>query len=61
MVVLFILPRVVSREYHVPESIASVLDTVSGLALLVLFVLAIRMIICMPSQFFSRTPRNSSG
>jgi hypothetical protein len=61
MAVLFILPRVVLREYHVPDSIAFVLDTISSLALLVLLVLGIRMIKAILLQLFNRAPRNSSS
>src|SRR5262245_3633770 len=61
MAVLFILPRVIMRDYHAPESIASVLDAVSTLALLILVVLGVRMTFGMLSWIFSRLPRNSSS
>ncbi|HEY2531229.1 MAG TPA: hypothetical protein VGJ20_25415 [Xanthobacteraceae bacterium] len=62
MALLFILPRMVLREYsvHIPDSIASMLDTISFLAMLVLFVLGIKIIVTM-LRSFNRAPRNSSN
>jgi hypothetical protein len=60
MGLLFILPRIVLKEYHVPESVASVLDTLSIFGMLVLFVLGIKIIVAM-LRSFNRAPQNSSS
>lgn len=60
MGLLFVLPRMVLREYHVPESIASVLDTLSIFGMLLLFALGIKIIVAM-LRSFNRAPRNSSS
>jgi len=45
LAVFVVLPRVILKRYDVPESIAFMLNTVSGVATLVMIVLAIRLTI----------------
>ena len=58
LAVLAIVPRMALRQFDLPTSIASGLDTVSMLAMLVITVIGLRMIISLFSQFFTSTPRN---
>jgi hypothetical protein len=58
LAVLFIGPRMALRQFDVPKSVASGLETVSMLALLVIMVLGLRMMIGLFSQLFTSTPRN---
>ena len=59
LAVLFIGPRMALRQFDLPNSVASGLDAVSTLALLVIIVLGLRLMINLFSQFFTSTPRNS--
>jgi hypothetical protein len=59
LAVLYMGPRMALRQFDLPTSIASGLDTVSMLALLVIAVIGLRMMICLFLQFFTSTPRNS--
>ena len=59
LAVLFIGPRMALRQFDLPNSVASGLDAVSTLALLVITVLGLRLMINLFSQFFTSTPRNS--
>jgi hypothetical protein len=58
LAVLSIGPRMALRQFDLPTSIASGLDTVSMLAMLVIMVIGLRMMIGLFSQFFTSTPRN---
>ena len=62
LAVLSIGPRMALRQFDFPTSIASGLDTVSMLAMLVITAIGLRMILRMMmslfSQFFTSTPRN---
>ena len=55
---LFVGPRMALRQFDLPKSVASGLETVSTLALLVIMVFGLRMMIGLFSQFFTSTPRN---
>jgi hypothetical protein len=59
LAVLFIGPRMALRQFDLPNSVASGLDAVSTLALLVITVLGLRLMISLLSQLFTSTPRNS--
>ena len=62
LAVLSIGPRMALRQFDLPTSMASGLDTVSMLAMLVITAIGLRMILRMMmslfSQFFTSTPRN---
>ena len=59
LAILFIGPRMALRQFDLPNGVASGLDAVSTLALLVITVLGLRLMINLFSQFFTSTPRNS--
>jgi hypothetical protein len=46
------------RQFDFPTSIASGLDSVSMLAMLVIMAIGLRMMIGLFSQFFTSSPRN---
>jgi hypothetical protein len=58
LAVLAFGPRTALRQFDLPTSIASGLDTVSMLAMLVIMVIGLRMMIGLCSKFFTSTPRN---
>jgi hypothetical protein len=58
LAVLSIGPRMALRQFDIPTSIASGLNAVSMLAMLVIMAIGLRMIIGLFSQFFTSTPRS---
>jgi hypothetical protein len=58
LAVLAVAPRMALRQFDLPTSIASGLDTVSLLAMLAIVAIGVRVMIVLFSQFFNSAPRN---